>query len=99
MSTADFTHIPTEFQPTDGPHTSASQGRDAKAGDSDGTAFCNAITAYICRYRDMDTEHRERVLEMLELQAARIGFADIRQFVAEQIDERDSLGGMMQQAM
>lgn len=33
MSTADYSHIGQEFQPTEGARGDASQGRDAKAGD------------------------------------------------------------------
>ena len=98
MSTADYSHIPSEFQPTEGAQCDASHGRDATAGD-DAATFCGAVAAYICRYRDMDDDHRERVLVLLEMQAASIGFTDFREFVTEQQAELDSMGGMMQQAM
>lgn len=87
MSTADYSHIPSEFKPTEGVHDNASQGKDAKAGDG---AFCNAVTAYICRYRDMTPEHRESLLKLLEIEAARRRFMDLRGFIDREAAARES---------
>jgi hypothetical protein len=68
--------------------TEGNRGMDA-AGDGD---FCKAIAAYICQYRHMEPEHREVVLKMLEIEAARRKFTDLREFICEQAAVREGHG-------